>query len=330
MAISIGRRQFISALGSATVAWPLVVHAQHAAMPVIGFLFLGRADNYPIVEAFRHGLGEAGYVESRNVTIEYRWADGHYERLPVLAADLVARHVDIIAAVGTSSPGLAAKAASSTIPVVFQTGGDPVAEGLVASMNHPGGNVTGVSRMAITLNPKRLQILLDVVRKATAVGYLLHRDTQQADFMIEQLQRAAQTLGLRLDVAKVGAESELENAFAAFKQQGTDALLFENDPAVEPWIDKIVALTMERAIPAVSNNRAFTAAGGLMSYDASLPNSLRQVGVYVGQILKGEKPADLPIQQPTKFDLVINLKTAKALGLTIPQSMLLLADEVIE
>jgi putative ABC transport system substrate-binding protein len=323
------RRDFITLFGGAAV-WPLDARAQQPAMPVIGLLFLGRADNYPIVEAFRRGLGEAGYVENRNVTIEYRWADGHYERLSDLAADLVGRHVDIIAAIGTSSPGLAAKAASSTIPVVFQTGGDPVAEGLVASMNRPGGNVTGVSRMAITLNPKRLQILLDVVRKATAVGYLMHRDTQQADFMIEQIQRAAQSLGLRLDIAKVGAESELENAFAAFKQQGIDALLFENDPAIEPWTAKIVALTMERAIPSISNNRAFAAAGGLMSYDASLPDSMRQVGVYVGQILKGDKPADLPIQQPTKFDLVINLKTAKTLGLSIPQTLLATADEVVE
>jgi len=278
--MDVGRRYFISVFGGAAVVWPLAARAQQPKVPAIGLLFLGRADYYPMVEAFRRGLGEAGYVENRNVTIEYRGADGHYERLPDLAADLVGRHVDIIAAVGTSSPGLAAKAASSTIPVVFQTGGDPVAEGLVASMNRPDGNVTGVSRMAITLNPKRLQILLDVVRKATAVGYLMHRDTQHADFMIEQIQRAAQSLGLRLDIAKVGAQSELEGAFAAFKQQGIDALLFENDPAMELWIDKIVALTMERAIPAVSNNRTFAAAGGLMSYDASLPDCVKPASMW--------------------------------------------------
>jgi ABC-type uncharacterized transport system substrate-binding protein len=323
------RRAFITLLGSA-VAWPMAARAQQAARPVIGFLFLGRADNHPVLEAFRRGLSEASYVENRDVSIEYRFADGRYERLPELAAELVLRQVDIIAAIGTSSPGLAAKAASSTIPIVFQTGGDPVADGLVTSMNRPGGNVTGISRMATTLNAKRLQILLDVVRNATTVGYLMHRDTKQADLMVEQIRKTTQSLGRRLTIAAIGAESDLADAFTMFKQQGTGAMLFENDPALEPWIDTIVALTKKHAIPAISNNRIFAAAGGLLSYDASLPDSLRQVGVYVGRILKGTKPADLPVQQPTKFDLIINIKTAKALGVDIPPTLLALADEVIE
>jgi ABC-type uncharacterized transport system substrate-binding protein len=326
------RRDFILGLGGAAAfspIWPMAAHAQ-ARMPVIGFLFLGRADNHPVFEAFRRGLREVDYIESRNVSIEYRFAEGRYERLPDLAADLVRRQVDVIAAIGTSSPGLAAKAATSMIPIVFQTGGDPVAEGLVTSMNRPGGNVTGISRMAITLNAKRLQILLDVVRNATEVGYLMHRDTKQGDLMVEQVRKTTQALGRRLAIAAVGAESDLEGAFATLKQQGTGALLFENDPALEPWIDTIVALTMKHALPAISNNRIFAAAGGLLSYDASLPDSLRQVGVYVGRILKGTRPADLPIQQPTKFDLIINIKTAKALGIEIPPTLLAIADEVIE
>jgi putative ABC transport system substrate-binding protein len=328
------RREVIALFGGAAASSllrPLDARAQQPALPVVGVFHPGSADaSAYAVEGLRRGLAEAGYVEGRNVTIEYRWADGHYDRLPELVADLVRRHVDVIAACGSSAPGLAAKAATSTIPVVFQTGSDPVADGLVASMNRPGGNITGVSRMTVLLDPKRLELLHDVVPKANVFAVLVNRDSARADFVIEQVQKAARSLGLNVVTVKVGAENELDGAFATMAQQHADALLVANDPAMERWRDKIVALTIQHTVPAMFNNRSYIAAGGLMSYDSSIVDSFRQVGGYIGRILKGEKPADLPIQQPTKFDLVINLKTAKALGLSIPQTLLVTADEVIE
>ena len=262
--------------------------------------------------------------------IEYRWADGHYDRLPELVADLIRQRVDVIVAAGSSAPGLAAKAATATIPIVFQTGADPVADGLVGSMNRPGGNITGVSRMTVLLDPKRLELLHQAVPKASVFAILVNRDSPRANFVIEQLQKAAQSLGLSIAIMKVGAENELEGAFAMSVQQGANALLVSNDPVMQRWADKIVALTIQHALPAMFNNRMYVRAGGLMSYDSSIADSYRQAGVYVGRILKGEKPGDLPILEPTKFDLVLNLKTAKTLGLAIPQSMVVAADEVIE
>jgi putative tryptophan/tyrosine transport system substrate-binding protein len=328
------RREVIALFGGAAASSllrPLDARAQQPALPVVGVFHPGSADaSAYAVEGLRRGLAEAGYVEGRNVTLEYRWADGHYDRLPELVADLVRQRVDVIAACGSSAPALAAKAATSTIPIVFQTGSDPVADGLVASMNRPGGNITGVSRMTVSLDPKRLELLHDVVPKANVFAVLVNRESSRADFVIEQVQKAARSLGLNVVTVKVGAENELDGAFATMAQQHADALLVGNDPAMERWREKIVALTIQHAVPTMFNNRSYIAAGGLMSYDSSIVDSFRQVGGYIGRILKGEKPADLPIQQPTKFDLVINLKTAKALGLSIPQTLLVTADEVIE
>ena len=325
------RREFITVLSGAAASWPLAARAQQSTMPVVRVFHPGSpgTSGYTL-EGLRRGLAEAGYVEGRNVTLEYRWADGHYDRLPGLVADLVGRRVDVIAACGSSAPGLAAKAATSTIPIVFQTGADPVADGLVASMNRPGGNITGVSRMTVLLDPKRIELLHDVVPKANVFAVLVNRDSARADFVIEQFLKAARALGLGVVTVKVGAENELDGAFATMAQQHADALLVGNDPAMERWRGKIVALTKQHSVPAIFNNRSYVSAGGLMSYDSSIVDSFRQVGDYIGRILKGDKPGDLPIQQPTKFDLVINLKTAKALGLTVPQSLLATADEVIE
>jgi putative ABC transport system substrate-binding protein len=324
------RREFITLLGGAAVARPLAARAQQTAKPVIGFLNLSSANNSVLIAGFGRGLAEVGYVDGRNVQIEYRWADGHYDRLSDLAADLIRRRVDVIAAGGTSAPGLVAKAATSTIPIVFQTGSDPVVDGLVASMNRSGGNITGVSRMTVTLDPKRLGLLHEVVPKAKVFGFLMHQNTPRPDSVIDQVQNAAQSLGVSLTIAKLSAESELERSFVTMSQQGADALLIESDPAMERWTNKIITLTAQHSMPAISNNRGYVLAGGFMSYDSSLGDSFRQVGVYVGRILKGEKPADLPVMQPTTFELVINLKTAKALGLTVPPTLLARADEVIE
>ena len=325
------RRQFVSLLGGAAATWPLVARGQLPAVPVIGFLSPGSADSQAyMMEGFSRGLSEAGYVQGRNVMIEYRWAEGQYDRLSEFASELVRRPADVIVAAGSSAPGLAAKAATSMIPIVFQTGADPVADGLVASMNHPGGNITGVSRMTVALDPKRIELLHEVVPKAIVLGLLVSRDSSRAGLVIEQVQKAAGSLGLTVATAKVGAEDELESAFATMVQEGTGALLVANDPVMQRWMDKIVALTMRHALPAMFTNRPYVMAGGLMSYDSSITDSFRQVGVYVGRILKGEKPSDLPIQQPTKFELIINLKTAKALGLTVPLTLQASADELIE
>jgi putative ABC transport system substrate-binding protein len=329
------RRELITLLGGAAAAssasWPLVARAQQRAMPVIGFLNPGTADaNTPFVEAFHRGLAESGYGEGRSVAVDYRWADGHYDRLPALAVDLVRRRVTVIAACGSSAPGLAAKAATSSIPIVFQTGSDPVADALVASMNRPGGNVTGVSRMTLALEPKRLELLHDVVPKATAIAFLHNPGNPRAGLQVQQLEEPARALGLKLAVAKAGAEHELDVAFAAMTQQNVGALLVASEPSYTVWYAKIAALAARHAIPTMFPSRAVIALGGLISYDSSLLDSYRQVGAYVARVLKGEKPADLPVMQPTKFELVINLKTAKTLGLEVPPMLLARADEVIE
>jgi len=325
------RREFITLLGGAAAAWPLAARAQQRAMPVIGFLHLGSPEPVaPNVAAFRQGLKETGFVDGRNVAIEYRWARGHYDRLPALAADLVRRQVTVIAACATSAPGLAAKAATFAIPIVFQTGGDPVQDGLVTSMNRPGRNVTGVSRLSVTLEPKRLELLRELSPQATVIGLLVNPTNPRSELVVQQIEEAARALGLRLHVLKVTTEGELDSAFASLVQLGVGALLVAQEPSYFRWREQIIALAARHAIPATYGQREYAAAGGLMSYDASVADSFRQVGVYVGRILKREKPADLPVMQPTKFELVLNLKTAKALGLQVPDKLLVAADEVIE
>jgi putative ABC transport system substrate-binding protein len=324
----IARRQFITLLGGAA-AWPMAAGAQQAGIPVVGVLdatSLPHAGIAPLIQ----GLSETGYVDGRNVTIEYRWAEGKYDRLPVLAADLVRQQVNVIAACVTSAPGLAAKAATSTIPIVFQTGGDPVKDGLVTSMNRPGGNITGVSRLAVTIGPKRLELMRELSPRATVIGLLVNPTNPRSELVVQQIDEATRTLGLGLHVSKVSTEDELERAFASLVQLGVGALLVAQEPSYFRWHKQIIALAARHAIPTTYGQREYVAAGGLMSYDASVADSFRSVGIYVGRILKGEKPADLPVMQPTKFELVLNLKTAKALGIEVPPTLLALADDVIE
>jgi putative ABC transport system substrate-binding protein len=298
---------------------------------VIGFLNPGSADaSAYFTDAFRRAVADVGYVEGRNVAIEYRWADGRYDRLPALAADLVRRRVTVIAACGSSAPGLAAVAATSTIPIVFQTGADPVADGLVASLNRPGGNVTGVSRMAVETDPKRLELLHEVMPKATAIAVLINPASPRAEVQIQKLQASAHALGLKLHIVNATNERELEGAFVAIAQAGATGLFIASDPSYSPLHERIALRAIRHGLPTMFPTRAAVSAGGLMSYDSSIVDSYRQVGVYVGRILKGEKPADLPVLQPTKFELVINLKIAKVLGLEVPTALLARADEVIE
>jgi putative tryptophan/tyrosine transport system substrate-binding protein len=325
------RRAFITLIGGAAAAWPLAAPAQQPAMPVIGLLNPGSAGpSTALVDGFRRGLAETGYVEGRNVATEFRWADGHYDQLPELAADLVRRQVAVIAALGSSAPGLAAKAATSTIPIVFQTGADPVADGLVAGMNRPGGNVTGVSRMSVATDPKRLELLHEAVPMATVIACLVNPTSPRAENQIRQLQASARSLGLKLEIAKASSESDLASAFAAMVKAGATALFVPPDPSYTALDGQIALWAVRHAMPTMFPTRLAVTAGGLMSYDSSTTDSLRQAGVYVGRVLKGEKPADLPVLQPTRFELVINLKVAKVLGVTIPEAFLLRADEVIE
>jgi putative ABC transport system substrate-binding protein len=308
-----------------------VVGAQQAAIPVVGFFHPGSADAYAYVaEGFRRGLAEAGYVDGRNVTIEYRWADGHYDRLSALAEDFVRRGVTVICACGTSAPGLAAKAATTTIPIVFQTGGDPVADGLVPSMNRPGGNITGVTRMSVELDPKRLDLLHEVVPSANVFALLVNSRSPRADVQIKLAQKAARSLGLGLEILKVADDNELGEDFATMARLHIGALVVAHDPSTSAWAKQIADLSVRHAIPAIFGNRPDVIAGGLMSYDSSITDSFRQAGTYVGRVLKGERPADLPILEPTRFEFVLNLKTAKALGLTIPPTVLTRADDLID
>ena len=329
MAIRIRRREFISLLSGAA-AWPLAARAQQAPMPVIGYLDAGSHSFQPGTAGFRRGLSETGYLEGRNVAIEYRWADGQYDRLPALAADLVRSQATVIAACSTSRPGLAAKMATSTIPIVFQTGGDPVEDGLVTSMNRPDGNVTGVSRMSVTLAPKQLELLHELSPRAIVIGLLVNPTNPRSQRVVQQMTEPARALGLALRVLKATTESELDSVFVSLAQLGVGAMLVAQEPSYLRWREHITALAAHYAIPASYAQRDYAAAGGLMSYDASVADSFRQVGVYVGRILKGERPADLPVMQPTKFELVLNLGTAKTLGLDVPAKLLALADEVIE
>ena len=323
------RRGFITLLGGTALAWPLASRAQQKAMPVIGVLNTGSPGPSSFMAAFRQGLSEAGYVEGQNLAIEYRWAEGHYDRLPALAADLVGRKVDLIMA---SSPpsALAAKSATSTIPIVFRSGADPVGDGLVASLARPGGNLTGVSNIADELTPKRLELLSDLVPQARVIALLMNPNNATAERIIRDVQEAARTKRLQLHVLKASSESEIDTAFASLVQLHAGALVVGADPFLTSRREQLVALASRHAVPSIYAWREFAASGGLISYGASLTSAYRLLGTYAGKVLKGAKPADLPVEQPTKFELVINLKTAKALGLTIPQSLLLRADEVIQ
>ena len=324
------RRAFIMALGSAA-AWPLAARAQQAALPVIGFLHSGSPGPYaPYVTAFHRGLNEIGFSEGRNVAIEYRWAEGQYDRLPQLAADLVHRQVAVIAATGGGLSAAAAMAATTAIPIVFVGGADPVQEGLVASFNRPGGNATGVFLPNPTLEGKRLGLLREMVPTATLIAVLLNPANSFFDSQLNDIQEAARSVGQQFHILNASSGHEIDTAFATAAQLPARAMLVGADAAFAVWRGHLIALAARYAIPAIFNIREYAAAGGLMSYGVSLSDAYRLVGLYTGQILKGAKPADLPVQQSTKFELVINMKTARTLGLDVPPTLLARADEVIE
>jgi ABC-type uncharacterized transport system substrate-binding protein len=324
------RREFITLVGAAAAAWPLAVRAQQPAMPLIGFLS-SRSPNESeaLVAAFRQGLAEAGYAEGQNVHLAFRWAEGRYDRLPELAAELVKAQVAVIASVGGSVSAIAAKAATRTIPIVAITT-DPVKHGLVASFNRPGGNITAVSPDSTMLSAKRLELLRQLVPTATLIGVLLNPTFPDSATQLEGVKEAARKLGGQIHVVNASSEHEIDTAFANLSQQGIGALVSGVDPFFDTRRDQIVALAAQYAVPTIYGQRPYAVAGGLMSYAPSFSEAYRQAGVYAGRIIKGEKPADLPVVQPTKFELVINLKAAKALGLKVPIPMQLLADEVIE
>jgi putative ABC transport system substrate-binding protein len=323
------RREFITLLSGAA-AWPLRARAQQQRVTLIGCLFTGY-QNAPELAAFRKGLAEAGFVEDRNLAIEYRFAENNFDRLPELAADLVRRRVTVIAipAAGTA-PTLAAKAVTTTIPIVFGTGGDPVRMGLVASLNRPGGNITGIAVMNVEIVPKRLGILHQLLPKAMRIGVLVNPNNPNTEPIVKQAQAAAPALGQKIEVVSAGSAHEIDAAFASLGEKSIDALMINPDPLYVYRRVQIATLTARHAMPAIFGERESITAGGLMSYGASQPDLARQVGLYVGRILTGEKPAELPVMQAIKFDFIINMQTARAFGIEVPPTLLALADEVIE
>jgi putative ABC transport system substrate-binding protein len=323
------RRDFIAALGGAAV-WPAAARAQQPTMPVIGFLSTLSPSNMAanVMNEFRQGLRDAGFVKGQNVRIEYRWAEGHYDRLPAQAADLVRLRVAVIAATGGEPSPQVAKTATQTVPIVFMANGDPVAAGLVASLNRPGGNLTGVTIFGMMAAGKRLELLRELVPRAGAIAYLMNPNNPNREF--DNVQAAASSLGKQILVLNASDDREIDSAFATIAQQGVAALLVASDPLFFDRREQLIALAARQAVPAIYYLRAFSQAGGLLSYGSSLTDMYRQVGIYTGRVLNGERPADLPVMQSTKFELVINLKTAKALDLIVPPALLARADEVIE
>jgi putative tryptophan/tyrosine transport system substrate-binding protein len=325
------RREFITLLGGAAAAWPLTARAQQSVMPVIGFLNAASPQSYvrPL-SAFLKGLGETGYVEGHNVAIEYRWAEGHNDRLPAMAADLVQRQVTVLAAT-TTPAALAAKAATTTIPIVFETGADPVELGLVTSLNRPGGNVTGVAQTGVDVGPKLLDLLHELIPAAHVMALLVNpANPYRAETESKEVQAAARTLGLELHVLNASTERDFDGVFAKLIQLRAGGLVIGGDSSFTIWFEQLAALAIRHAVPSIYQRREFALAGGLMSYGSEIADAYRLAGNYTGRILKGDKPADLPVQRATKVELYLNMKTAKALGLTFPLSLLGRADEVIE
>jgi ABC-type uncharacterized transport system substrate-binding protein len=323
------RREFISLLGGAA-AWPLAARAQQAAIPLVGY-FSGRSSDYEelLLSSFRKGLEEEGFATDRNIAVEYRFSDGNEDRLPAIAADFVRRPTAVIVASGTPS-AIVAKASTSTVPIVFSMGIDPVGQGLVASMNRPGGNATGVAVFTNELGPKRLELLRELVPNAELIAFVVYPDGAAIPAQVAAIQEAAQAIGQRILVVNAATPSEIDQAFATIVQHKAGAVLYSAHQFFQVVRDQLVALAARNQLPAMYEWREFVAAGGLVSYSTNRGEAFRQMGVYVGRILKGEKPADLPVVQPTKFELVINLKTAKSVGLTVPHTLLVAADEVIE
>jgi putative ABC transport system substrate-binding protein len=331
MASYLGRRKFLATLGSAAAAWPLGARAQQPAMPVVGFLSArSPREAASVLQAFLQGLREAGYFEGKNVTIEYRWAEGHYDRLPALAAELVQLQVAVIAATGGEPSPLAAKAATSSIPIVFTAGGDPVEAGLVASLSRPGGNVTGTTIMGIEMGPKRLDLIRQLVPNATSVAMLVNPKFPLGSIEARDVQGATRSLGMQFNVLYASTEGEIDVAFEDIIRQRINILIIATDPFLLGQRDQLVGLAARYAVPTMYFLREFAEAGGLMSYGPDIANGYRQAGVYTGRILSGAKPASLPVLRPTHFLLILNLKTTRALGLAVPDRLLALADEVIE
>jgi putative ABC transport system substrate-binding protein len=327
----IRRREFITLLGGAAVAWPLAASGQQSAVPLIGFLSSRASDDTPnLTAAFHQGLKETSYAEGQNVAIEYRWANNQHERLPELAADLVRRGAGLIAAFGGNVSALAAKAATATVPIIFAVGGDPVELGLVASLNRPGGNLTGVSLLLGLLGAKRLELMRELVPTPTIIAVFINPTNPSARIYAQDAEQAAHALGQQIQILSASSDRDIEAAFAALAPLRAGAVLVTTDAFFIGRREQLVALAARYAVPAIYEYRDFSAAGGLVSYGPSIADAYRQAGIYAGRILKGTKPADLPVLQPTKFELVINLKTAKALGLEIPDKLLARADEVIE
>jgi putative tryptophan/tyrosine transport system substrate-binding protein len=327
----LNRREFMTLLGSAAAVWPVAARTQQQAMPVIGFLNGQSPNQYAYyVDAFRQALNAGGFVEGRNVTIEYRWAQGEYDKLPALAADLVRRQVTVIAATGTTAAVVAAKAATATIPIIFTTGGDPVKAGLVPNLNRPGGNITGISFLVNETGSKQVELLCEMVPSASSVGLLVNPANPNTDDAIADVLKAARVLGRQVRVVNARSEREIDAAFATFTQQRVNAIIQEADALFLARNDQMIALAARHALPAIYSLREQAAAGGLMSYGASQVDAYRQAGVYTARVLKGEKPGDLPAMLPTKFEFVINLKTAKALGIEVPPGLSARANEVIE